>query len=106
MVNKKYQKGARFERKLVNEARKQGCISYRSAGSHSPIDVTVIDTKNKTIRFIQAKAKKLSLGGLKSIRDTFENWSDEYQAKFEILGTDRKKKKQKGTEELVGSSPG
>jgi fructose-1,6-bisphosphatase len=58
--NKNYISGARFERRLVNFARDNKLISYRSAGSHSPIDVTMIDTLTKTVYFIQSKAKKIS----------------------------------------------
>ena len=29
-----YEKGARFEREIVNRARKEGKLSWRSAGSH------------------------------------------------------------------------
>jgi len=84
--NYKYQKGARLERKYVNKARAENKIAFRSAGSHSPIDVVVIDIKLKKIRFIQCKAKKLSQKTLKSLRDQFKMWSDEYQVEFELLG--------------------
>ena len=40
-----YQKGADRERKIVNRAREKGHIAFRSAGSHSPIDVCIIDKK-------------------------------------------------------------
>ena len=60
MPNKNYQKGVRKERKLVNEAREQNKISFRSAGSHSPIDVTIIDKQAKKIEFIQCKPDTMS----------------------------------------------
>ena len=51
-----YYKGVALERFLVNEARaKKGFMAFRSAGSHSPIDVVTIDTKNKEIIFYQVK---------------------------------------------------
>jgi len=50
-----YQKGARKERKFVNEARARGHVSFRSAGSHSPIDVIDIDFENRLILLIQCK---------------------------------------------------
>jgi Holliday junction resolvase len=50
-----YAKGANKERKIVNEARKLGLIAFRSAGSHSPIDVCAIDTRINKIYFIQCK---------------------------------------------------
>ena len=55
MTNKNYIKGIKKERKFVNEARAKGWISFRSAGSHSPIDVVSIDTEFKVINLIQSK---------------------------------------------------
>lgn len=56
--NRKYKKGADKERQIVNEFRKKGCLSFRSAGSHSPIDVFVLNPKTKEIFLIQSKAGK------------------------------------------------
>lgn len=53
-----YQRGYLIERELVNRAREKGEVAYRSAGSHSPIDVTRIDTRNRIIRVIQCKRVK------------------------------------------------
>jgi len=60
MPNKNYLKGVRKERKLVNNARAEGKLSFRSAGSHSPIDVVIIDKKEKIIEFIQCKPDNMS----------------------------------------------
>jgi len=60
MANANYVKGRRKEYKIVNRHKALGHISFRSAGSHSPIDVTAIDTKNKIIYFIQSKVGKIS----------------------------------------------
>jgi Holliday junction resolvase len=38
-----YQRGYEIERKIVNEQRKSGNVAFRSAGSHSPIDVAYVD---------------------------------------------------------------
>jgi len=54
MINR-YRKGADYERKIVNAAKKKGYIAFRSAGSHSPIDVCVINAKDGKIHLIQAK---------------------------------------------------
>ena len=56
MTNKNYRRGYAKEREVVLAARKQGYIAYRSAGSHSPIDVTVIQP-NK-IQLLQLKRVK------------------------------------------------
>ena len=58
MKVKAYRKGRKFEYELVKEARKNGQIAFRSAGSHSPIDVVVIGEQNKIIYFIQCKNSK------------------------------------------------
>jgi hypothetical protein len=50
-----YIKGRRKEYKIIYDERAKGRIAFRSAGSHSPIDVVSIDIKNKTIFFIQSK---------------------------------------------------
>ena len=53
---KLYKQGARKEYYLVEQLRKQGYdIVFRSAGSHSPIDIVAISTKDKTIKLIQSK---------------------------------------------------
>lgn len=52
-----YRKGSDKERRIVNKARKEGKIAFRSAGSHSPIDVCIIDLKGHQIEFIQSKPK-------------------------------------------------
>ena len=58
MPNNKYLRSVKRERELVNYFRKNGQISGRSAGSHSPVDVFAWDEKNKTVSFIQVKTKK------------------------------------------------
>jgi Holliday junction resolvase len=51
-----YRRGYEIERKLVNQFRKEGYVSVRSSGSHSPIDVFCI--KPDSIRLIQCKRVK------------------------------------------------
>jgi Holliday junction resolvase len=63
--NKFYQRGYEKERRIVVKARKKGCLAFRSAGSHSPVDVFVLDPKTRVIELIQSKSaseskKKLS----------------------------------------------
>ena len=80
-MNKNYQKGVRYERQLVNEARAEGKIAFRSAGSHSPIDLAIIDTKNKQIQFIQCKTGKAPTT---KAEKQFKDLDDEYLVKFEV----------------------
>jgi hypothetical protein len=60
MPNKNYIKGRRKEYRIMNEAKKRGMIAFRSAGSHSPIDVVCIDTLNKRIKLVQCKPDSMS----------------------------------------------
>ena len=66
MTNKNYLKGVRFERKIMNNARNEGLLSFRTAGSHSPIDVVIINEKFKRIELIQCKHTKCNNKKLKS----------------------------------------
>jgi len=92
MVNKNYQKGARYERKLVNEARTKGHIALRSAGSHSRADVVIIDSKNLKIWIYQCKKGKHNL--TKKMVEKFKSLSDTYVAVFDVMEepADRRKK--------------
>lgn len=52
----KYRKGYEKELRLVHKYKADGCnIAFRSAGSHSPIDVVGIDSLRKKIYLIQSK---------------------------------------------------
>lgn len=59
MPNKNYQKGVRKERAIVNEARKEGLIASRTAGSHGVYDVYILDLKNSHLKLIQIKTHKI-----------------------------------------------
>lgn len=54
-----YSRGANKERSVVNKARAEGKIALRSAGSHSPIDVVIIDNNLKEIRLVQCKPRSM-----------------------------------------------
>ncbi len=51
-----YQRGYEIERKIVNEHRKAGDIAFRSAGSHSPVDVVYVNKIG--IHLLQVKRVK------------------------------------------------
>lgn len=88
-----YQRGADAERRLVNKARKEGEIAFRSAGSHSPIDVTIINPELKRIMFIQRKAVKEPIykknGELRSKYKEYEKYFNllkgEFKVEFKII---------------------
>lgn len=55
MPNSNYVKGRRKEYAVIKKCKELGMIAFRSAGSHSPIDVVAIDADRGLIRFIQCK---------------------------------------------------
>jgi len=57
-----YQRGYEIERKIVNEHRKMGCVAFRSAGSHSPIDVVYVDKFG--VHLLQVKRVKKYYHGM------------------------------------------
>lgn len=79
-----YQKGANKERKIVNQARSEGKIAFRSAGSHSPIDVCVIDTQKRIIKLIQSKAYKLSDNAISKLYESNRGLNGDYKVIFEV----------------------
>jgi len=61
MPNPRYRKGYKKENKIEKEFRDSGRgISFRRAGSRSPIDIILIDKETKTIKLIQSKKKTFS----------------------------------------------
>lgn len=85
MPNRNYDKGVRKERKFVNEARERGLIAFRSAGSHSPIDVCIIDKKEKKIRFIQCKPNDISKKLKEFIIKEQEDLAGLFEVGFELV---------------------
>lgn len=83
-MNKNYNNGRAKEYRLINKLKKDGYdITFRSAGSHSPIDVIGIN-KNKSIIFIQSKPRKFSKRQKKIIEDRLDWLNNKFEGKFEI----------------------
>ena len=85
MPNKNYVKGVKKERLYVNRAKSMGLISFRSAGSHSPIDVVVIDMKTRNIGFIQCKPDSMAQIAKDRILDELKELSGAYTVRFNVL---------------------
>jgi len=86
MPNQNYVKGRRKEYRIVEKFRKADCeIVFRSAGSHSPIDVVAINKENKRIYFIQCKPDSLSESAKKKLEDTQEELIGLYECEFLVL---------------------
>lgn len=82
----RYRKGADYERKLVKEAKEDGLIAFRSAGSHSPIDVILIDVENKIIDLLQCKAGKSYTESFKQrLRDQYISLSGQFLVRFDVV---------------------
>ena len=77
-----YRKGARYERKIVNSARSEGLISFRSAGSHSPVDVVIIDRDKKRVSFIQCKKSDSYTGDY--VKESSEGWTVDFKVMQEM----------------------
>jgi Holliday junction resolvase len=89
MASKIYRRGADKERKLVKRAKEEGKIAFRSAGSHSPIDVCIIDHANRRIDLIQCKSTFRKHHIDPKLKTKLEaEWgylSDEYTVTFKAL---------------------
>jgi len=85
MPNRNYQKGIRKERKLVNDARRRGLIAFRSAGSHSPIDLVIINPALRSVRLIQCKTQELSDNQVQKILAPMKELNDFYKVCFQIM---------------------
>ena len=83
-MNKHYMKGYRKERNLVNAAKALGCLAFRSAGSHSPVDVIIIDSKQHMIHLIQAKAGDLSEAEKTRIKKANDKLNGIYKVQFTV----------------------
>lgn len=75
MPETNYQRGARKERAIVNRHRELGRLAFRSAGSHSPVDVFVLDPVSKTIFLIQSKPKTMSDNAKQKIYNKLQQYT-------------------------------
>ncbi len=86
MGNKNYIKGRNKEYRIVHEEKENGAdIAFRSAGSHSPIDVVSINTLTHVIRFIQCKPEHMADKQKKKLADEQRKLNDIYRAEFVVL---------------------
>ena len=82
MPNKNYVKGRKKECKLVNMYKQAGKIAFRSAGSHGPVDVVVVDAENKKIALIQSKPDSMSENAKKKIEEENKELNGVYKVRF------------------------
>ena len=81
-----YKKGRAKEYRIVNQLKKEGCeIAFRSAGSHSEIDVIGFNKEEGTIRCIQAKPKKFSKNKAKELLKKNGWLNKKFKVSFEVI---------------------
>ena len=83
MPNRNYVKGRNKEYKICNSLRDEGFIAFRSAGSHSPIDVVGI--KPGEIVFIQAKPDSMSDNAKKKLEESLAWLNGEFKVSFVVI---------------------
>lgn len=84
MPNKHYVKGRKKEYRVMNAARDAGCVALRSAGSHSPIDVVIIDYKNRIIRLVQCKPDTMPQSQKDKLHRLYDCLTGKYEVFFEV----------------------
>ena len=85
MPNKNYEKGRRKEYKVREALRAEGFIAFRSAGSHSPIDVVGINVKKGCIHLIQVKSGKMSDSARQKIEEDNKDLNGTFEVKFLVV---------------------
>jgi len=84
MPNKYYNRSKRREQDLVREAKKDGKIGIRSAGSKSPIDVVIIDSRNAIIELIQVKTGQMSEKQIEALYNEYGMLTKKYKVVFDV----------------------
>ena len=85
-VTKTYKKGRKKEYEIVNHFKELGCYAARIAGSHSEVDVIVIDKTRGVIKLIQAKntKKQLSQNARQLIISRGSELNGNYEVEFQL----------------------
>lgn len=84
-MNKNYQKGRRKEYSVKWKLEELGMIAFRSAGSHSPIDVIGIDPERKLIKLIQCKPESMSKNARNAILEQNKGLNGQFHVSFEVI---------------------
>lgn len=85
MVNVNYRRGRDKEYRLKWKYEKLGYMCYRSAGSHSPIDLTCIHKNKKEILLIQSKPRNFSRRLQEALMIENNYLNDEFICKFMVM---------------------
>ena len=82
--NRNYARGYEKERKIVNGLRSAGCLAFRSAGSHSPIDVFALDPQLKVILLIQSKPKSMPEAEKQRILENLKKYEGTFEVRVQV----------------------
>ncbi len=85
MTHPNYRKGRRKEYAIVKEAKAKGCLAVRSAGSHSPVDVWIVDHKHRIISLVQAKPDDMPEITKKRLEEKYAFLNGIYKVRFVVL---------------------
>ena len=85
MPNKNYIKGRRKEYYIKDKFQMLGYLCFRSAGSHSPVDVVAIHRTKKKILLIQAKPKSMSKGARLRLEEHEKELNGEFEVEFVVI---------------------
>jgi Holliday junction resolvase len=85
MPNRRYQKGYRKENKVVNQLKSLGYVAFRSAGSHSPIDVIGIHPVTKKCILIQCKSDNMSKTQKAKLSEANIGLNGMFQTRFIVI---------------------
>lgn len=90
MVKNRFDKGKKYEQKIVRQLKSEGYIAARSAASKSPIDVWAVHPQARIIRLIQAKKGRNVVTGKqkKEIKDLCESLTGPYNVIAELWEED------------------
>lgn len=80
-----YNRGRAKEYYNKQKLEKQGYIVIRASGSHGFADLVAVDLKNKKIRFIQAKPRKMSDNAKAKLEEEHKAMNDEFLCTFEVV---------------------
>ena len=69
----------------MNAARAENKIAFRSAGSHSPIDVVTIDQQHRIIELIQCKPDSMSDTQKKRLESKLADVTAVYRVVFKVI---------------------
>lgn len=85
MSNKNYKKGRAKEYRIMDKLRKDFDIVARTAGSHSKVDIFLINKKKKEIIFIQSKPESMSDNKKKELEKELKWLNGKFKVSFKVV---------------------